>query len=425
LLDGGTSLILFYWCPVPLSFMAPGIVEKGINFVKKQQNPFKVNMAKNIVQNFSLGLTQQYQSIYITALGATALELGYVASIGGIAFALITLPVGVLADKYGIRRILMAALLLMACGYAVFGSATTWEMTAAALVLTTIAWEMTMNVCPMICGASLQSVERVTGMQLCDTVAALPRLFAPIVAAFLITQFGGLTVQGIRPLYWIEVGGILISFGIIWRFFTDPPRVSGSRGITIGKGVGRVFEEGVNIKRWLVYISANMFPNYMAIYIPLYAKTMRGADPYSLGMMDAVYWLIVVLFAMPVGLSADRFGRKNLIMMMCPLYAVGLMVLAYVPGDMTLIVVGFLTGFIQLAGVTSGSISVELVPKELLGSWYGIIGMARSIASIISPLIGGLIWNSFGPIYVLYFLAATQLLKLGILWTMPKSTKYS
>lgn len=58
---------------VSLCSMAPSIVEKGIGFVKKQQSPFKVNMAKNIVQNFSLGLTQQYQSIYITALGATAL----------------------------------------------------------------------------------------------------------------------------------------------------------------------------------------------------------------------------------------------------------------------------------------------------------------------------------------------------------------
>jgi MFS family permease len=52
-----------------------------------------------------------------------------VASIGGIAFALITLPVGILADKYGIRRILMAALLLMTGGA-----------------------RATMNVCPMICG---------------------------------------------------------------------------------------------------------------------------------------------------------------------------------------------------------------------------------------------------------------------------------
>jgi hypothetical protein len=37
--------------------MAPGIVENGIGFVRKQQNPFKVNMAKNMVQNFSLDST--------------------------------------------------------------------------------------------------------------------------------------------------------------------------------------------------------------------------------------------------------------------------------------------------------------------------------------------------------------------------------
>ncbi|MCJ7574407.1 MFS transporter, partial [Candidatus Bathyarchaeota archaeon] len=96
--------------------MAPGLFKKGLGFVGKQQNAFKVNMAKNVVQNFSLGLTQQYQSIYITALGATAMELGYVASAGGLAFALVTLPVGWLADRYGIRRVLLSALLLMACG---------------------------------------------------------------------------------------------------------------------------------------------------------------------------------------------------------------------------------------------------------------------------------------------------------------------
>jgi MFS family permease len=401
--------------------MAPGLLEKGLGFVGKQQNAFKVNMAKNVVQNFSLGLTQQYQSIYITALGATAMELGYVASAGGLAFVLITLPVGWLADRYGIKKVLLAALLLMACGYAVFGSATGWQVTAAALMLTTVAFETTMNICPMICGSSLASAERVTGMQLCDTVASLPRLFAPVVAAYLITGFGGLTAEGIRPLYWFEVTGLVVAFLIILRFFRDPRPVGGVGRVGLGVGLRRVFGEGVKVRRWLVYVMLTMFPNYMAIYVPLYARQVKGAGQLTLGLMDMGYWLIIVLLAIPVGLVADRFGRKRLIGLMTPLYSAGLLLLIVAPNEATLVVAGLLTGFLMLSGVTGGSISVELVPKELLGSWFGVIGLFRSLISVASPLIGGLLWNSLGPASVLIFLAATQVMKLGILATMPNS----
>jgi len=396
-------------------------LEKGLGFVGKQQNAFKVNMAKNVVQNFSLGLTQQYQSIYITALGATAMELGYVASAGGLAFVLITLPVGWLADRYGIKKVLLAALLLMACGYAVFGSATGWQVTAAALMLTTVAFETTMNICPMICGSSLASAERVTGMQLCDTVASLPRLFAPVVAAYLITGFGGLTAEGIRPLYWFEVTGLVVAFLIILRFFRDPRPVGGVGRVGLGVGLRRVFGEGVKVRRWLVYVMLTMFPNYMAIYVPLYARQVKGAGQLTLGLMDMGYWLIIVLLAIPVGLVADRFGRKRLIGLMTPLYSAGLLLLIVAPNEATLVVAGLLTGFLMLSGVTGGSISVELVPKELLGSWFGVIGLFRSLISVASPLIGGLLWNSLGPASVLIFLAVTQVMKLGILATMPNS----
>lgn len=396
-------------------------MEKGLGFVGKQQNAFKVNMAKNVVQNFSLGLTQQYQSIYITALGATAMELGYVASAGGLAFVLITLPVGWLADRYGIKKVLLAALLLMACGYAVFGSATGWQVTAAALMLTTVAFETTMNICPMICGSSLASAERVTGMQLCDTVASLPRLFAPVVAAYLITGFGGLTAEGIRPLYWFEVTGLVVAFLIILRFFRDPRPVGGVGRVGLGVGLRRVFGEGVKVRRWLVYVMLTMFPNYMAIYVPLYARQVKGAGQLTLGLMDMGYWLIIVLLAIPVGLVADRFGRKRLIGLMTPLYSAGLLLLIVAPNEATLVVAGLLTGFLMLSGVTGGSISVELVPKELLGSWFGVIGLFRSLISVASPLIGGLLWNSLGPASVLIFLAVTQVMKLGILATMPNS----
>jgi MFS family permease len=47
-------------------------------------------------------------------------------------------------------------------------------------------------------------------------------------------------------------------------------------------------------------------------YIPLYAKQIKGASTMVLGFMDSGYWMSVVFLALPVGIAADRFGRKKI-----------------------------------------------------------------------------------------------------------------
>ena len=398
--------------------------QKGLDFIKRQKSPFKVNILRNIVQNFSLGLTFQYQSIYITELGASALELGYVTSLGGLISTIVTMPVGWLADRYGIKRILLVALPLWALGYAIFGAAWSWQMTAIALMVTSFAMNTAFTVCPMICGRSLASVERTTGMQLCDTLSALPRLIAPVVAAFLITLFGGISVEGIRPLYWIEVGGLMVAFFIIYRWFTDPKKANEDDPPGFMEGLRRIMVEGVMVKRWILLSMTSTFPMYMGIYIPLFARELKGADQFTLGLMDTAFWIVIVLLAIPIGLSADRFGKKKLIMLMTPIYSVSMLLIVYAPNNVTLIVVGLLSSFSMLAGVTQAAISVELVPQELLGSWFGLLGLFRGVVSFVSPLLGGLLWNTYGPAYVFYFLAGSQIVKMLILATMPEMRAY-
>jgi MFS family permease len=290
--------------------MAGSAADRALGFIRRQKSAYKVNIARNFLQNFSLGLTQQYQSVYITELGATPLEVGYVTSVGGLATTLITLPTGWLADRYGIRRILLVALPLMALGYSVFGLARGWQVTMVALFLTSMSWDMAMTVCPMICGNSLASVERATGMQLCDTLSALPRVVAPVVAAFIISSFGGISVDGIRPLYWLEVAGLLAATLLIYRWFRDPVEHIGTRKSVLSD-MGRVFKEGTAVRRWILYQMVSMLTMYMAFYVPLYAREVKGADQYTLSAMDTAFYVVVVLFAIPSGVLADRMGRRG------------------------------------------------------------------------------------------------------------------
>lgn len=396
----------------------------ALKFLTRQQRPFKVNILKNMLLNFSLGLTQQYQSIYVIALGATALELGYVTSLGGAATMLLSIPAGLLADRLGIKKMMTASLILLIIGYSVFGLAQSWQLTALAYIFTAIALLITNNVCPMVCGTCLKSVERTTGMQLCDTVAAIPRLIAPIGAALIITYLGGLNVEGIRPLFWLGTAVILIALIVMQRFFDNPlmPNKPDGQGLT--SGLRRIFREGVKVKRWLAYYMMMSIPWYMGFYIPLYAKQVKNAGPLVLGLMDSGYWLIVVLLAIPIGLSSDRLGRKKVILALTPIYCLGLIMLGNAPNDLVMVVAGALSGFTMLSAVTESSMTVELVPRELLGSWFGILGFFGGLISFVAPLIGGFVWG-VEPILVLYFLAVTQVAKLAILATMPSKPKYS
>ena len=164
---------------------------------------------------------------------------------------------------------------------------------------------------------------------------------------------------------------------------------------------------------------------FLSFYIPLYARQIKGADTYIVGLMDSAYWLIVVVLAIPVGLAADRYGRKKMIALMTPVYSLSLVLLVFAPNDVVLVISGMLSGFLFLNMVTQGAIGLELVPKELLGSWNALNAVARGLLGIVAPLLGGLIWESLGPNYLFYFLAFLYLVRLAIMQTVPDTVDWS
>jgi hypothetical protein len=86
-----------------------------------------------------------------------------------------------------------------------------------------------------------------------------------------------------------------------------------------------------------------------------------------------------------------------------------------------LVASGLLSGTIWLTLVTQVSVWGDLVPLELLGSWSGLLGLARGLVGVLSPVLGGFLWNSFGPDSLIYFLILSQVAKALILSTIPSS----
>lgn len=68
---------------------------------------FLVLIITYILSGFASGLWYPYRSNYIEELGASLVEIGFIASVGSAISALITIPGAYIADKYGRKHIII------------------------------------------------------------------------------------------------------------------------------------------------------------------------------------------------------------------------------------------------------------------------------------------------------------------------------
>jgi MFS family permease len=381
-------------------------------------------MARASAAAFLSRLTSQYRSVYILRLGATAFQLGLVNGIAGIAGTVIALPTGWLADRHGMRKMFLMAIPLVALSSFLFATASNWAFTIPAMFLTLMATQLLSTACPMVCGSYLKNEERATGKQLCDTISAIPTLVAPTVAAILIAEFGGLSVEGIRPLYLLQTVGFFSIFIFTYRFYFDT--IDGQATLlpsSFFKDFLQVFKRGEAVKRWIVYIFLSSTTFYVnQTYLSVFVTEIKLGDEFVVAGMTTASFVLPLLLSLFFGRLADTIGRKKVLFITIPLYCTSILFLISAQNTTMLLISGVLQGFYLLSAVTQGAITAELMPVALLGRWYGVLNLFRGLASVAAPIIGGLVWSTIGPAYVFLLIIFIETAKIiMLLFTIPET----
>lgn len=173
-------------------------------FVYRQKRNYRVAVVRSAANRFLASLTDQYSSIYTVALGADSLQLGAVSNIGGAISTLIAMPVGWLVDRQGIKRFYLLAIALLAGQAFIYAVARDWRLIIAASVLASVSMRLTGTACSVISADSIRNKDRATAQNLCVAVSSLASVLSPLVAACLVAGFGGISVEGIRRLYYLR-----------------------------------------------------------------------------------------------------------------------------------------------------------------------------------------------------------------------------
>jgi MFS family permease len=439
---------------------------KAIAFLKRQERDWKITVVRTSLDKFAYQMVFPYLSIYIVALGATVTQLGFVNSLGMIAAGVAGPFTGWFIDRTGPKKIYLIGIGLLAISYLIYGFAHNWLLTIGAMAAYWLGYSVSIHSCSTVCGNSLTNEDRATGMTICETVAAgLLGMAGPMLGAWLVTLYGGVNVDGIRPVFFVSLVITLSTFVIIltqlsnktgrgrpvephgdspWRptlhpsgatsrpnagAFTHPgkkpgwPSAAGATKPHVFRDLHQVMKEGRHLKRWILIATFNqMAPAMVFPFSQVFAHEVKGADQFMLGAMVTGSALASILFAIPLGRMADRVGRKRVLYITLPLFWISNLMLVWSPTPVFLLIAGVLQGFFFIGTPILGAMERELVPPEYMGRWLGITRFFRMLVSACLAFIGGVIWDKIGPQYVfLAFIVVDLFWRAPLIVSMPET----
>jgi MFS family permease len=262
-------------------------------------------------------------------------------------------------------------------------------------------------------------------MSLCETLAAgILGMLAPLLAAALVILFGGTTVAGIRPLFFVAFVGTLGTLLFVYFSLPNchwPTNVAASHGFF--GDLRAVLRGGKKLGRWLVIDAIGFLPAGMVIpFAQPFAHEVKGASELVLGMMITAYALTPLVLGIPVGHIADRIGRKRVLYVTIPLSWLSSVVLIFARDSAMLVVSGALLGFFTISAVTAGAMAYELVAKSHMGRWLGIASLFRMLLAAAAAAVAGVIWDHLGPAYVFAIVIGLELVvRMPLLISMPET----
>lgn len=393
-------------------------------FIHKQSRNYRVLLVHETVTSFLTQLVENFNSLYTVALGATPFQLSAVRSMGSAVNALISIPAGWLSDVYSLKKIMILGLMVQVFSAVFYAFAQSWIWIIVAVLFETLTMTLIISARTILVADSLVDHSRATGYGLRTTIVQICCVSAPTIGGILVSIFGGISVEGIRPLYFIQlIGFAAISIYVILKL-RDIETGKAGRTRSFLRDFKEMFKTGKGLKRFAFLQTLDITAAMSTPFFYLYAVEFKGANSLIIGYMGTCFVLAYLVLAVPMGHLADRRGRKFIIFLSRPLYYGSYLLLVFTPrGAFWLLMLAWcMRG--ALTGVTSAwtTMSIEMVPKKYRGRWTGFISLFTNLIRIPAMLLGGYLYESVNPALVFLIpIVVDALVRMPILATIPET----
>lgn len=166
--------------------------------------------------------------------------------------------------------------------------------------------------------------------------------------------------------------------------------------------------------------------NILVPALPAMAKSL-GVTPSMAQLTTSLYLVSFAVAQLFVGSLADRYGRRNVILVGIPLALVPTIACILLPTIELIILSRIIEAIGAAIGmVASRAIVRDIFDRERAAAAFGWVTTAMVIAPMIAPLIGGMLVVSFGWRSIFMFIAATYLLMAIPIWlSLPETGRHA
>jgi MFS family permease len=369
-------------------------------------------MAITLAQSISMFasfLWRPFWSLYVLELGGSKAVLGALSTLQAFSNLLLQLPGGVLADRLGRRRVILAGALFGFLPPLIFRLSTHWTMLIPGIIASSLT-ALAVPARDALIAESLPPESRATGFG-----AYTMSWYLFIVLAY---PFGGYMMDTMGVVPGVRLGLaltflVMVPIAVIqWRFVTETlgtdPRAREEAAVSKPRAslsLLRMTPREVWKLMAVAVLSSFGFQIFWS-FVVIYCVEVLGMSKMQWSIVSIVANLVAACFMVPSGFLSYRARRRPYVILSQTL--VSLASLGYVLSSgfwgvlLTRVVGGVGEGLggnvmSSVGGPVWQALVTEVTPMELRGSILGLMGTLTGFLCTPAPMVGGFLYESVSP----------------------------
>jgi MFS family permease len=341
-------------------------------------------------------MAERFLPIYLLALGAGALSIGFLNGMDNLLSALYSFPGGYLSDRFGTKRALLIFNIVAMCGFVVVIVIPAWQAVLVGAVFF-ISWSaISLPATMSLIAKVLPLNKRTMGVSMHSLVRRFPMALGPILGGICIGLWGERT--GVRAAF---VAALLLSFVAIvlqQKLIEDePPRQAGDeRAIVPEKNPLKLYRlMSPNLKRLLVSDILVRFCEQIpyAFVVVWSMKTIsRPVTAFQFGILTSIEMATAVLVYIPVAYLADKSTKKPFVAMTFVFFTLFPLALLFCQSFNWLVLAFILRGLKEFGEPTRKALIMDLAPEDCKAGMFGLYYLLRDVFVSLAAFGGAFLW---------------------------------
>jgi sugar phosphate permease len=338
-------------------------------------------------------------------------DLGILLSSFFLGYAMLQLPGGWLADRFGSRPVIVISILL----WSVFTGVTGMAWSISSLVIIRFVFGLGEGAFP---AASVKGVAETFSKQDRPKMSSLlmssnyvGSMLAPLIIAPMIIAFGWRNV-----FHYIGIAGLL--FALVYWFVVKPLKdIKGdATAVAEKKAINKqAFRALLKMPlMWqivAVWFGLSIVNKGLDSWMPTYLMTQRGLNLKSVGLLLPLPYVLAGISTAIGGWVMTRFfdGRERYLLIGSSILTAIFVYCMYTAGSVTALITFQCIAYFFKSFVLATCIALptKMLPANLIGSSIGMVNLGGQSAGFISPLVIGFLVSAFSNYdYAFSFLIA-------------------